>query len=430
MVDDLDASFNLVACALELALPASVQKTHLSASEGHTEEQQEFLNNGGILIDSRSKQMAGFLLGQDPLHVYFRLVEAVDFRSIDSAFLLRCLRKLLRSWNYELEVTGVDQELEHVRAERTHDALPWLAVCSSNHLQEAATLPDILRSYFHGSVIPSNAHAILLRSVAFEWNHPDSGIMLPQCAKAVILDDIGRKTSMAGMSRAEVAKAVHAAVHTGPLTPENICKELGLLHGFAAHRLFEGMTAAGSLEWERAQFQYLKRVRKRPGGLKGSQVTPTRVWDSSKVAGGHNFAKAVQLQQKPLIVRGLMAAHEAKRWCVSQGYNISLGTVGVERFWRNMQRMSRNLARSQGSEETVYLVSVERWLREVQARACAGAGADFHGGAAALAAFRSAGERLANALLAGNDAGTCMQRVDATTPAMRSIYAMYLEGSL
>ena len=82
------------------------------------------------------------------------------------------------------------------------------------------------------------------------------------------------------------------------------------------------MTAAGSLEWERAQFQYLKHVRKRPGGCKGSQVTPTRVWDSSKVAGGHNFAKAVQLQQKPLIVRGLMAAHEAKRWCVSQGLQI------------------------------------------------------------------------------------------------------------
>ena len=57
--------------------------------------------------------------------------------------------------------------------------------------------------------------------------------------------------------------------------------------------------------------------------------------NSSKVAGGHKFAKAVQLQQKPLIVHGLMAAHEAKRWCVSQGYNISLGTVGVERFWRN-----------------------------------------------------------------------------------------------
>ena len=111
-------------------------------------------------------------------------------------FLLRCLRKLLRSWKYELEVTGVEQEQEHVRAERTHDALPWLAVCSSNHLQEAAALPDILRSYFHGSVIPSNAHAILLHSVAFEWNHPDSGIMLPQCAKAVIF--------------AEAAKAVHA----------------------------------------------------------------------------------------------------------------------------------------------------------------------------------------------------------------------------
>ena len=126
------------------------------------------------------------------------------------------------------------------------------------------------------------------------------------------------------------------------MTPEKNCKELGLLHGFAARRLFEGMTAAGSLEWERAQFQYLKRVRKRPGGCKGSQVTPTRVWDSSKVAGGHNFAKAAQLQQKPLIVRGLMAAHEAKRWCVSQGLQIEAmaTSFNLEPAWFQLLSLS------------------------------------------------------------------------------------------
>ena len=58
--------FNLVACALELALPARVQKTYWSASEGHTEEQQEFPNNGGILMDSRSKTNGWFLVGKTP----------------------------------------------------------------------------------------------------------------------------------------------------------------------------------------------------------------------------------------------------------------------------------------------------------------------------------------------------------------------------
>lgn len=50
------------------------------------------------------------------------------------------------------------------------------------------------------------------------------------------------------------------------------------------------------------------------------------------------------------------------------GCSISLGTVGTERHWRNMQRRCRNLARSCAKPDTVDTLNLFRWLSEVRSR--------------------------------------------------------------
>ena len=67
-------------------------------------------------------------------------------------------------------------------------------------------------------------------------------------------------------------------------------------------------------------------------------------------------------------MHGIMAAFRMKAWAHSNGWQISLGTIGVERFWRNIQRMARNKGRSGSNPQTINLILLLRWLRNIQSR--------------------------------------------------------------
>ena len=86
------------------------------------------------------------------------------------------------------------------------------------------------------------------------------------------------------------------------------------------------------------------------------------------MAGGARFTSCVKQQCSPIVLNGLWASHQIKRFLVKHRLSMSLGTVGTERLWKNWQRMSRNLARSHADESTVYLLTLQRWIREVAAR--------------------------------------------------------------
>ena len=52
--------------------------------------------------------------------------------------------------------------------------------------------------------------------------------------------------------------------------------------------------------------------------------------------------------------------------------DVSLGTIGTERLWRNTQRAARNKGRSMADLDTVNLLSVCRWLVQVSMRLASG----------------------------------------------------------
>eukprot|EP00959_Pyramimonas_sp_CCMP1952_P312580 6542974-Pyramimonas_sp.AAC.1 len=54
---------------------------------------QQRVESGGIVVDLDARRVLGFELGQDALHVYKRLLEAVNTTSVDAAWAIRCLRK-------------------------------------------------------------------------------------------------------------------------------------------------------------------------------------------------------------------------------------------------------------------------------------------------------------------------------------------------
>ena len=130
-----------------------------------------------------------------------------------------------------------------------------------------------------------------------------------------------------------------------------------------------------------AQLAYLRhiqkrRIKKRPTLVRHSEgQTVRRDGLSPVVAGGACFNKAVETQTESVHINGILAAFRAKAWVLARGWDVSLGTVGTERLWRNLQRMARNKGRSRASLSTVNLVLLMRWCREVQSRLFAGGGA-------------------------------------------------------
>ena len=75
-------------------------------------------------------------------------------------------------------------------------------------------------------------------------------------------------------------------------------------------------------------------------------------------AGGLELSKAARLQSQAVHVNGVLAAFRIKAWTLVMGWNISLGTIGVERMLRNLQRMARNRGRSRADLETCNILMI------------------------------------------------------------------------
>ena len=79
-------------------------------------------------------------------------------------------------------------------------------------------------------------------------------------------------------------------------------------------------------------------------------------------AAGRHFTTIVRNQCAPVHVHGILAAYRCKQWVLAQGWRISLGTVGVERWWWNTQQRAINKCRSHSTESTVNLLLILRWI--------------------------------------------------------------------
>ena len=161
-VDDLESSFHLLTTALQAAMPALVRTELIYRHEGLGAERQKWIDDGGVIIDQVHHRVYGLLLGQDPLHIFFRLSQAIEWQSLDSAWALRCLRKLLRSWNFEAASAGEDEGF--ARAEQHHD-LVWIHVSDASE----ASVAQILKAYFGSSSVPSCAWDVLSKTVHEAW---------------------------------------------------------------------------------------------------------------------------------------------------------------------------------------------------------------------------------------------------------------------
>ena len=117
--------------------------------------------------------------------------------------------------------------------------------------------------------------------------------------------------------------------------------------------------------WAKAQLHYLKRIRKRPRGAQ-TYAAPRLMQDAP--SGGEKFNEKVRQQCSSTILQGIVASYRSKSWAVQNGFKVSIGTIGTERHWRNMQRRARNLARSSATPETVDTLNIFRWVSEVQTR--------------------------------------------------------------
>ena len=140
-------------------------------------------------------------------------------------------------------------------------------------------------------------------------------------------------------------------------------------------------------------------------------------------AAAAEFSDACNRQSEDVIVHGLLAAFRSKAWVLARGWSVSLGTVGVERLWRNLQRMARNKARSRASVQTVNLLLLLRWARSAHARLLAsghGVDSDCRWRNAFLhEQYGLAWGRLSGALLGGSMAPE--ERPLASTGASREV---------
>lgn len=88
----------MAAAALQTSFPALVRRRFVASWSPLSADDLQFIHDGGIILDKDHFAAWGVWLGQDPLHVYFRLIESLDWQSWDAAYAVRCLRKLLQSW--------------------------------------------------------------------------------------------------------------------------------------------------------------------------------------------------------------------------------------------------------------------------------------------------------------------------------------------
>lgn len=362
VVDDLSHSWSQLVRTLSAAFPATV---HLVSGQEWPVQTAKWLEEEHVVVNETLQEAKGIRLAQDPLHIYKRLVESLNFRSRESSFAGRTLQALLASWNpagrmHSRKEVALGQKMPRVPSWIHFDQ--WEAT-------RPPSLSDVLSSYFFCSSFPPSAFNILASAVAVDWPHPSGQWKLPLCAKVVLLRDVGRAASR---SEADIDATIHA-MYPVDLTVDEILSELRLLQEALQQRLFRGSLGGASGLWFQQQMQYLKHFRKRPVFKRDGSDGPAKVKPGSQdeAAGDGNFIHVLQLQTKPLIVQGLLNAWSLKKWSIENHLPMSLGSVGTERAWRNLQRGSRNLARSAGDDQSRDILLAARWFNEVHARLAA-----------------------------------------------------------
>jgi hypothetical protein len=257
-VDDLGKTFKLVAGCLQAGLPGLVLMCDSSSAAA-----RKHLQTGGIVIDMPAFKVLGFELGQDSLHVYYRIAKTINTKSIDAAWAFRCLRKWLGSTNPEVRF-GRDAGDAGRDAEED-------APCSSSSSVGAGDWRSVLGVYFQGDPLPAGAFESLKAAVAQVWQHPVHGLPLPPPAKVVLLEDAARAAKVKDPRFKKPASLAFHLVYSGigHLTPLSVGADL---LGVAA--LFDELNFAktrGSFnpEWYLAQMRFLAHRdtrRMRPAG--------------------------------------------------------------------------------------------------------------------------------------------------------------------
>ena len=260
----------------------------------------------------------------------------------------------------------------------------------------------MLEAYFRGETLGVEAYACLLRRAHDLWRHPGTAKTLPPCAKVVLLEDAARGSKVFGGSQRDCAQAAFRAVHTELPTPESIRLDMTQLRAMLAQCCFSAAPPGPGAGWHKAQIEYLTIVRRRPGlarQVRDSQPGVSTLGLSLTPAAASAFEKAIRIQSSDVTVHGLLGAFRIKAWVHARGWSISLGTIGIERWWRSFQRMIRNRSRSRACLDTVNVIIVQRWVRALQARALTPGCRHRWRDVAYEAQHSLAAERLAAALL-------------------------------
>ncbi|CAE7248576.1 hht3 [Symbiodinium sp. KB8] len=342
--DDLENSWLIAANALEAHFPAQVHRKFVAPQCPLTERHEEMLADGHIILDRDHRKPSSGAAGM--------------LRGVFAAQDNSCIAGLM----FQAQTA-----VEHVKAEMAEGfaKLQWLAVGDF----AATDMNQLLQAYFRGEVIPQDAFGFLSRHTHTGWKHPDSDQALPDRARAVILQDLARVTDLAGFLMQEVRRQVDMLLYKAEISVESITAELSAFENLFRHRCFATMAGRGNGLWARAQLRYLRHVKTRPRGPKKSTRATSRCnAGCGLVAGGACLAKAIRQQKRPVVVQGLIAAHQAKAWAAARGWSLSAGTIGTERLWRNRQRRAKNKARAVGDAITVNLLELSRWQAEVQSR--------------------------------------------------------------
>ena len=363
-VDSLEQSFQTIARLLQACWPAQV---HFFFGGDWAFADDHCPPDGQIYIHMTLKKSLGILLCEDPLHVYKRLLESVDYTSRESAFLARSLQSLLGTWNPSRRRHGLkDLNL----GKNIPPGISWIHFEQWEHTRPA-TICDVLKAYFSGFSFPHNAVDILHRNLAQPWTHPNTQREVPRCSKIVIYRDVAKASGL---------KCVTDCMPTlcnFDLTADEIKLEFSMLGDFFQENVFADTRGGAQGSWWLQQLKYLKHFRQRPVlNRLGPRQVKVKPGTLKNPAGGIQFKKALQLQSQDVVVNGIVAAYHLKRHAIAAGHSLSLGTVGCERAWRNLQRSARNKARSNADEKSTRLLLVTRWMSEALKRLAAQADPD------------------------------------------------------
>ncbi|CAK0827053.1 unnamed protein product [Prorocentrum cordatum] len=352
-VDNLAAWFDIITTSLDHSFPGLVKQATSESEAAFVDH----LRGGGVVVLRAAKRVLGFELGQDALHVYMRMLESLNFRSQEVAWAIRCLRKWLGSVNPATRGGSEGPDDGGAAADKAMDDVEFAGANGvRSDAPRPASLEAALSAYFNFEACAPGTYEMLEAASSFEWGHPRHGRPLPPAAKAVILEDVARATTLKGTPRANIACAVYRVVYAcqGHPSIDTIAEDLRGLQVLFQCQSFSpsgAVDCARGAGWAKAP----------PRGRRAPALVPAP-------PGGESFAATADAQLQPAVLNGLLASYRCKLWALHQGRDVSLGTVGTERLWRNGQRTARNKARARADADTVNLLTVIRWVNEVASR--------------------------------------------------------------